>query len=109
MSHGSQASHHAAYRNVRAAGEASGHSVGVLVDLQGPKSGWGGSPGRSWARGGRGGGAHRRHGPPGSAALQDIGRCDKGDLVVLVAGRPPGTPGRTNALRVHRIGDAIET
>ena len=43
------------------------------------------------------------------AALQDIGRCDKGDLVVLVAGRPPGTPGRTNALRVHRIGDAIET
>ncbi len=43
------------------------------------------------------------------AALLDIGRCDKGDLVVLVAGSPPGTPGRTNALRVHRIGDAIET
>jgi pyruvate kinase len=43
------------------------------------------------------------------AALLDIGRCDKGDLVVLVAGSPPGTPGRTNALRVHRIGDAVET
>jgi pyruvate kinase len=26
-----------------------------------------------------------------------------------VAGSPPGTPGRTNALRVHRIGDAIAT
>jgi len=39
-------------------------------------------------------------------ALLDIGRCDKGDKVVMVAGSPPGTPGRTNALRVHRIGDA---
>jgi pyruvate kinase len=39
-------------------------------------------------------------------ALLDIGRCDKGDNVVIVAGSPPGTPGRTNALRVHRIGDA---
>src|SRR5215472_8757889 len=37
MSHGTQASHHAAYGNVRAAGDASGRSVGVLVDLQGPK------------------------------------------------------------------------
>jgi pyruvate kinase len=37
MSHGSQDSHHAAYGNVRAAGDASGRSVGVLVDLQGPK------------------------------------------------------------------------
>jgi pyruvate kinase len=39
-------------------------------------------------------------------ALLEIGRCDKGDMVVIVAGSPPGTPGRTNALRVHRIGDA---
>jgi pyruvate kinase len=37
MSHGSQDSHHAAYSNIRAAGDASGRSVGVLVDLQGPK------------------------------------------------------------------------
>jgi pyruvate kinase len=43
------------------------------------------------------------------AALRDIGRCRPGDLVVLVAGSPPGTPGRTNALRVHRIGDAIDS
>ena len=41
------------------------------------------------------------------AALLDIGRCEKGDVVVVVAGSPPGTPGRTNALRVHRIGDAV--
>jgi len=43
------------------------------------------------------------------AALRDIGRCTVGDLVVIVAGSPPGTPGRTNALRVHRIGDAVES
>jgi pyruvate kinase len=43
------------------------------------------------------------------AALRAIGRCTPGDLVVLVAGSPPGTPGRTNALRVHRIGDAIDS
>jgi pyruvate kinase len=43
------------------------------------------------------------------AALLDIGRCEKGDIVVVVAGSPPGTPGRTNALRVHRIGDAVES
>jgi pyruvate kinase len=42
-------------------------------------------------------------------ALRAIGRCADGDLVVLVAGSPPGTPGRTNALRVHRIGDAIDS
>jgi pyruvate kinase len=41
------------------------------------------------------------------AALLDVGRCEKGDVVVVVAGSPPGTPGRTNALRVHRIGDAV--
>jgi pyruvate kinase len=41
------------------------------------------------------------------AALLNIGRCEKGDVVVVVAGSPPGTPGRTNALRVHRIGDAV--
>lgn len=40
-------------------------------------------------------------------ALLDIGRCEKGDKVVIVAASPPGTPGQTNALRVHRIGDAI--
>src|SRR6266705_4301973 len=43
------------------------------------------------------------------AALREIGRCAEGDLVVMVAGSPPGTPGRTNALRVHRIGDAVDS
>jgi pyruvate kinase len=40
-------------------------------------------------------------------ALIDVGRCRPGDKIVIVAGSPPGTPGRTNALRVHRIGDVI--
>jgi pyruvate kinase len=40
-------------------------------------------------------------------ALLDIGRAQQGDKVVIVAGSPPGTPGKTNALRVHRLGDAI--
>ncbi|MDF2145793.1 pyruvate kinase [Knoellia sp. p5-6-4] len=35
------------------------------------------------------------------------GRLQEGDLVVIVAGSPPGIPGSTNALRVHRMGDAI--
>jgi pyruvate kinase len=43
------------------------------------------------------------------AALLQIARCADGDLVVIVAGSPPGTPGRTNALRVHRIGDAVDS
>ena len=30
-----------------------------------------------------------------------------GDLVVIIAGSPPGIPGSTNALRIHRMGDAI--
>ncbi|PRX98552.1 pyruvate kinase [Allonocardiopsis opalescens] len=41
------------------------------------------------------------------SALLEIGRCQKGDKVVIVAGSPPGTAGSTNALRVHRIGDAV--
>ncbi|MGH3507104.1 MAG: pyruvate kinase [Nocardioidaceae bacterium] len=39
--------------------------------------------------------------------LLDIGRCNQGELVVIVAGSPPGIPGSTNALRIHRMGDAI--
>jgi imidazolonepropionase-like amidohydrolase len=42
-----------------------------------------------------------------SLGTVEVGKV--GDLVVLVAGSPPGTPGRTNALRVHRIGDAIDS
>ena len=40
-------------------------------------------------------------------ALLELGRCQAGDLVVIVAGSPPGTPGSTNAMRVHRLGDAV--
>ncbi|PWN03620.1 pyruvate kinase [Nocardioides silvaticus] len=39
--------------------------------------------------------------------LLRIGRVAEGDLVVIVAGSPPGIPGSTNALRIHRMGDAI--
>jgi len=40
-------------------------------------------------------------------ALLKIGRVKEGDLVVIIAGSPPGIPGSTNALRIHRMGDAI--
>ncbi|MGH3471175.1 MAG: pyruvate kinase [Nocardioidaceae bacterium] len=40
-------------------------------------------------------------------ALLDIKRCQVGQEVVIVAGSPPGIPGSTNALRIHRMGDAI--
>jgi pyruvate kinase len=40
-------------------------------------------------------------------ALLALGRCRRGDSVVIVAGSPPSIPGSTNALRVHRIGDAV--
>jgi pyruvate kinase len=39
-------------------------------------------------------------------SLLDIGRVREGDQVVIVAGSPPGIPGSTNALRIHRMGDA---
>ena len=39
--------------------------------------------------------------------LLKIGRVTEGDLVVIIAGSPPGIPGSTNALRIHRMGDAI--
>ena len=37
----------------------------------------------------------------------DSKRASIGDNVVIVAGSPPGIPGSTNALRVHRVGDAV--
>jgi pyruvate kinase len=39
--------------------------------------------------------------------LLQIGRVSEGELVVIIAGAPPGIPGSTNALRIHRMGDAI--
>jgi pyruvate kinase len=37
-------------------------------------------------------------------AMMAMGRYQAGDLVVIVAGSPPGTPGSTNMIRVHRLG-----
>jgi pyruvate kinase len=28
-------------------------------------------------------------------------------MVMIIAGAPPGIPGSTNAMRVHRVGDAV--
>jgi len=39
--------------------------------------------------------------------LVESGRGSVGENVMIVAGSPPGIPGSTNAMRVHRIGDAI--
>jgi len=42
------------------------------------------------------------------ALLIESGRVQKGESVVIVAGSPPGIPGSTNAMRVHRVGDAVD-
>ena len=34
-------------------------------------------------------------------------RANIGENIIIVAGSPPGIPGSTNAMRVHRIGDAV--
>jgi len=41
------------------------------------------------------------------SALLNRGVCHPHDLVVVVAGTPPSTPGATNTIRVHRIGDVM--
>jgi len=41
------------------------------------------------------------------AILIDSKRVKIGDLVLIVAGSPPGIPGSINAMRVHKIGDAV--
>jgi pyruvate kinase len=38
-------------------------------------------------------------------AVLSIGRYHPGDIVVIVAGSPPGTVGSTNLIRVHRLGE----
>jgi pyruvate kinase len=39
--------------------------------------------------------------------LLESKRTTIGDNVMIVAGSPPGIPGSTNAMRVHRMGDAV--
>ena len=38
-------------------------------------------------------------------AMLSLGRYQRGDLVVIVAGSPPNTIGTTNLIRVHRLGE----
>src|ERR1700710_434758 len=38
-------------------------------------------------------------------SLLSLGRYKRGDLVIIVAGAPPGTGGSTNLIHVHRIGE----
>ena len=38
-------------------------------------------------------------------SLLEFGRYQRGDLVVIVAGAPPGTVGSTDQIHVHRIGE----
>ena len=35
-------------------------------------------------------------------------KVKKGELVIIVAGSPPGIPGSINAMRVHKVGDAVD-
>ncbi|MBY8342788.1 pyruvate kinase [Streptomyces spinosirectus] len=37
--------------------------------------------------------------------LLKYGRCEKGDIVVITAGSPPGVSGSTNLVRVHHVGE----
>ncbi|MEU3463173.1 pyruvate kinase [Streptomyces sp. NPDC006733] len=37
--------------------------------------------------------------------LLRVGKCQKGDIVVITAGSPPGVSGTTNLVRVHHIGE----
>ncbi|GAB3274242.1 pyruvate kinase [Parasphingorhabdus pacifica] len=38
-------------------------------------------------------------------AMLSLGRSQRGDMVVIVAGSPPGTVGSTNLIRVHSLGE----
>ena len=40
--------------------------------------------------------------------LQATHLAEAGDQIVIVAGMPPGTPGSTNSIRVHTIGDDLD-
>ena len=42
------------------------------------------------------------------SALVQRGVCHIDDLVIIVAGTPPTTPGATNTIRVHHIGDVLQ-
>lgn len=37
--------------------------------------------------------------------LLKLGRCERGDLVIITAGSPPSVPGSSNLVRVHHLGE----
>ncbi|MFF1572130.1 pyruvate kinase [Leifsonia sp. NPDC058292] len=40
-------------------------------------------------------------------ALKSTGRAVNGDKVIIISGSPPGIPGTTNDIRVHKVGDVL--
>ncbi|WP_426624205.1 pyruvate kinase [Leifsonia sp. McL0607] len=40
-------------------------------------------------------------------ALKSTGRAVDGDRVIIISGSPPGIPGTTNDIRVHKVGDVL--
>ncbi|MFK4728540.1 pyruvate kinase [Agromyces mediolanus] len=40
-------------------------------------------------------------------ALAKSGRAEEGETVVIVSGSPPGIPGTTNDVRVHKVGEVL--
>ncbi|QTX04641.1 pyruvate kinase [Agromyces archimandritae] len=39
--------------------------------------------------------------------LTKSGRAEKGETVIIISGSPPGIPGTTNDIRVHRVGEVL--
>jgi len=39
--------------------------------------------------------------------LRKVGLAADGETVVIISGSPPGIPGTTNDVRVHRVGDVL--
>ena len=39
--------------------------------------------------------------------LKSTGRAVDGDKVIIISGSPPGIPGTTNDIRVHKVGDVL--
>ncbi|MEY9850801.1 pyruvate kinase [Leifsonia sp. EB41] len=40
-------------------------------------------------------------------ALKSRGLAENGDKVIIISGSPPGIPGTTNDIRVHKVGDVL--
>ncbi len=42
-------------------------------------------------------------------ALLDLGRACPEDVVVIATGNPPGRPGETNVMLIHKLGSSADT